>query len=108
MTQNTKSFEKSLETLASVNPIPMHMQRAEVVVHLHLTTGNDVLCIYLHWVGFAADEAFPYGGHIRMKGDLCSIALHSIYIRLTASSDIYCTGWLGVKCSKSQARVLDE
>ncbi|GFW53869.1 reverse transcriptase [Trichonephila clavipes] len=41
MTQKTKSFEKQWETLATVDPIPRHMERTEAVSCFCLTTGHD-------------------------------------------------------------------
>ncbi|GFT84986.1 uncharacterized protein TNCV_2507821 [Trichonephila clavipes] len=43
MTQKTKSFGKPWETLATVGPIPRHLERAEVVARFRLTTGHDFL-----------------------------------------------------------------
>ncbi|GFU44665.1 reverse transcriptase [Trichonephila clavipes] len=66
MTQKPKSFEKPRETLATVGPIPRHLERAEAVARCHLTTGHDLLGVYLHWLGVVANEAC---GHARMDGD---------------------------------------
>ncbi|GFW45648.1 uncharacterized protein TNCV_3245861 [Trichonephila clavipes] len=55
MTQKTKSFGKPWETLTNVGPIPWHLERAEAVAHLRLTTGHDFLGVYLLWLGVAAN-----------------------------------------------------
>ncbi|GFT76553.1 reverse transcriptase [Trichonephila clavipes] len=34
-----------------------------------LTTGDDFLGVYLHWLGLAANEACLLCGHARMDGD---------------------------------------
>ncbi|GFV92402.1 reverse transcriptase [Trichonephila clavipes] len=68
MTQKTKSFGKPRETLATVGPIPRHLERAEAVARFRLTTGHDFLGIYLHWLGMAANDACPLCGHARMGG----------------------------------------
>ncbi|GFT40044.1 hypothetical protein TNCV_2170691 [Trichonephila clavipes] len=34
-----------------------------------LTTGHDLLEVYLFWLGFAANKAFPLCGHTRMDGN---------------------------------------
>ncbi|GFX79614.1 hypothetical protein TNCV_826021 [Trichonephila clavipes] len=52
-----------------VGPIPMHLERAEAVALFHLTTGHDILGVYLHWLGLTADEACPFSDHARMDGD---------------------------------------
>ncbi|GFU62968.1 uncharacterized protein TNCV_28861 [Trichonephila clavipes] len=41
MTQKTKSFGKPWETLATVDPIPMYLERAEAVARFRLTAGNE-------------------------------------------------------------------
>ncbi|GFT21887.1 uncharacterized protein TNCV_3179831 [Trichonephila clavipes] len=69
MTQNTKSFGKPWETLAFMGPIPRHLERAEAVACFRLTTGHDFLGVYLHWLGVAANEAYPLCGHARLDGD---------------------------------------
>ncbi|GFU69625.1 reverse transcriptase [Trichonephila clavipes] len=69
MTQKTKSFVKPWETLATVGPIPRHLERAETVARFRVTTGRDFLGVYLHWLDIAANEAFPLCGHARMDGD---------------------------------------
>ncbi|GFY02431.1 reverse transcriptase [Trichonephila clavipes] len=69
MNQKAKSFGKAWETLATVGPIPMHLERAEAVAHFCLTTGYDFLRVYLHWLGVAANEACAFCCHARMDGD---------------------------------------
>ncbi|GFY29482.1 reverse transcriptase [Trichonephila clavipes] len=69
MIQKTKSFEKPWETLATVSPILRHLKRAEAVARFHPTTGHDLLGVYLHWLGVAANEACPLCGFARMDGD---------------------------------------
>ncbi|GFV24803.1 hypothetical protein TNCV_882711 [Trichonephila clavipes] len=54
-----KSFGKPWETLATVGPIPRHLERAEAVAHFHLTTEHGFLGVYLYWLGMAANEACP-------------------------------------------------
>ncbi|GFW67052.1 hypothetical protein TNCV_4030721 [Trichonephila clavipes] len=39
------------------------------VTRFCLTTRDDFLGIYLHWLGLAANEACPLCGHARMGGD---------------------------------------
>ncbi|GFU39540.1 reverse transcriptase [Trichonephila clavipes] len=58
-----------METLATVGPIPRHLERAETVAHFSLTTGHDFLGVYLHWLGVAANEACPTCGHARIDDD---------------------------------------
>ncbi|GFU74909.1 reverse transcriptase [Trichonephila clavipes] len=53
----TKNLEKSWETLTTAGPIPKHMESVDAVGRFHLTTGHDVLGVYLHWLGLVADEA---------------------------------------------------
>ncbi|GFT85164.1 reverse transcriptase [Trichonephila clavipes] len=69
MTQKTKSFGKPWETLATVCPIPRHLERAKAVACFRLTTGHDFLGVYLHWLGVAANEVCPICGHARMDDD---------------------------------------
>ncbi|GFV92913.1 reverse transcriptase [Trichonephila clavipes] len=69
MTPKAKSFGKPWETLATVGPIPRHLERAEAVCSFLVTTGLDFLGVYLHWLGMAANEACPICGHARMDGD---------------------------------------
>ncbi|GFX87968.1 reverse transcriptase [Trichonephila clavipes] len=57
MTQKTKSFGKPWETLDHCGPIP------EAVASFRLTTGHDLLEVYLHWLGVAANEAMD-GKHL--------------------------------------------
>ncbi|GFY04772.1 reverse transcriptase [Trichonephila clavipes] len=64
-----RSFRKAWETLATVGPIPRHMEKAEAVAHFRLTTEYIFLGVYLHWLGVAANEAFSLCGHARMDGD---------------------------------------
>ncbi|GFW23547.1 hypothetical protein TNCV_3806441 [Trichonephila clavipes] len=67
MTQKTKSFGKPWETLATLDPIPRHLEKAEAVARFCLTTGHDFLGVYLHWLGVAA-KRLAYGndlGHVR-------------------------------------------
>ncbi|GFV64922.1 reverse transcriptase [Trichonephila clavipes] len=69
MIQNTMSFGKPWEILATVGPIPRHLEKAETVARFCLTTGHDFLGVYLHWLGVAANEACPLCGHARMDRD---------------------------------------
>ncbi|GFU22575.1 ATP-dependent DNA helicase [Trichonephila clavipes] len=69
MTQKTKIYGKSWESLSTVGRIPRNLERAEVVALFHLTTGHDFLGVYLHCFGLAADETCPLCGHARMDGD---------------------------------------
>ncbi|GFY14259.1 hypothetical protein TNCV_3614481 [Trichonephila clavipes] len=50
VTQKTKSLGKPWETLATVGLISRHLERAEAVAHLCLTTGHDFLGVYLNWL----------------------------------------------------------
>ncbi|GFU48868.1 reverse transcriptase [Trichonephila clavipes] len=68
MTPKTKSFGNPWETLATVGPIPKHLERVEAVALFRLTTGHDFLGVYLHSLGMAANEAYLLCGHARMDG----------------------------------------
>ncbi|GFU15776.1 uncharacterized protein TNCV_2367451 [Trichonephila clavipes] len=106
MTQKTKSSGKPWKTLTTVGPIPRHLERAEAVARLHLTTGHDFLGVYLHWLGVAANETCPSAAMPEWMAIICSNVLDWTNTRLmTASVD---TGRLGVKWSRSQARALDK
>ncbi|GFW43007.1 reverse transcriptase [Trichonephila clavipes] len=70
MTQKMKSFGKPWETLTTVGPIPMYLERAEAVARFRLTTRHDFLGAYLHWLRGAANEACPICGHARMNSAL--------------------------------------
>ncbi|GFV16898.1 reverse transcriptase [Trichonephila clavipes] len=60
MIQKTMSFRKPWETLATVGPIPRHLERAEAIGHFRLTTGHYFWeYVYLHWLGVAANETCP-------------------------------------------------
>ncbi|GFX44145.1 reverse transcriptase [Trichonephila clavipes] len=69
MTQNTKCFGNSWETLASVGPIPRHLEKAEAVAHFCRTTLHDFLGVYLHFLGVAVNQACPLNGRARINGD---------------------------------------
>ncbi|GFV43299.1 reverse transcriptase [Trichonephila clavipes] len=69
MAHKTKSFGKPWETLAIVHPNPRHLERAKDVPRFRLTTGHDILGVYLHWLGVTANEACSPCGHARMDGD---------------------------------------
>ncbi|GFW33035.1 reverse transcriptase [Trichonephila clavipes] len=43
MTEKTKSFGKPWETLATVGPIPRHLERAEAVARFRLITRHDIM-----------------------------------------------------------------
>ncbi|GFX00207.1 hypothetical protein TNCV_296961 [Trichonephila clavipes] len=58
-----KSFGKPWETLATVGPIPKHLERAEAVARFFLTTGYDFLGVYLNRLGEAANEAASGTAH---------------------------------------------
>ncbi|GFS87676.1 reverse transcriptase [Trichonephila clavipes] len=60
------SHGKPWETLATVDPISRHLERAETVACFHLTTGYDFLGVYLHWLRVAVNEDSPLCGHARM------------------------------------------
>ncbi|GFV22337.1 reverse transcriptase [Trichonephila clavipes] len=47
-TQKTKSLGKLSETLATVGPIPKHLEIAEAVARFRLTTRHYFLGVYLH------------------------------------------------------------
>ncbi|GFX79608.1 DUF4371 domain-containing protein [Trichonephila clavipes] len=67
--KKTKSVGKLRETLATVGPIPRHLERAEADARFRLTTGHDLLGVYLHWLSMAANEACPLCFHTGMDGD---------------------------------------
>ncbi|GFV73421.1 reverse transcriptase [Trichonephila clavipes] len=70
MTQKTESLGKPWKT-AYCGPNPeAPLERAEVVARFRLTTGHEFLGVYLHWLGVAANEAYPLCGHARMDGDI--------------------------------------
>ncbi|GFS90298.1 reverse transcriptase [Trichonephila clavipes] len=48
MTQKTKSYGKPWETLATIRPIPRHLERAGAVVRFPQTTGHEFLVVYFH------------------------------------------------------------
>ncbi|GFU64628.1 reverse transcriptase [Trichonephila clavipes] len=102
MTQKTKSFGKPWKT---VGPITRHLERAEAVARFRLTTRHDCLRVYLHWLGLAANEAFPLCDHARMDGDH---QLQCTGIVEYPAKDISSTGRLGIKWSRSQARAADK
>ncbi|GFT47085.1 reverse transcriptase [Trichonephila clavipes] len=62
-------YGKPWETLATVGPIPWHLERAEAVARFRLATGHDFLGVYLHWLGVAANAVCPLCGHARKDGD---------------------------------------
>ncbi|GFV36383.1 reverse transcriptase [Trichonephila clavipes] len=68
MTQNTKSFGKSWDTLDTVGAMPRHLERAEAVTRFRVTTGHGVLGVYHHWLGVAANNICPLRGHAIMSG----------------------------------------
>lgn len=67
--QRDESIGKQWETLATIGPIPRHLERAEAVARFRLTTGHDFLGVHLHRLGLAADETCPLCGHVRMDGE---------------------------------------
>ncbi|GFY27431.1 reverse transcriptase [Trichonephila clavipes] len=69
ITQKTKSFGKPWETLATAGPIPRHLERAKTVASFRLTTGHNLLEVYLHWLRGTANVSCPLCGHARMDGD---------------------------------------
>ncbi|GFW89340.1 reverse transcriptase [Trichonephila clavipes] len=69
VTQKNKSLGKPWETLSTVDLILTHLERAEAVARVLLTTGHDVLRVHLHGHGLAAGESCPLCGHAGMKGD---------------------------------------
>ncbi|GFV47394.1 uncharacterized protein TNCV_4830501 [Trichonephila clavipes] len=99
VTQKDKSLGKSWEILATAGLIPRHLERAEAVSSSHLTTGDDFLGAFLHWLRLTADEASSLCGHVRIA-TTCSNALDSMNTRLTTSS--VSTGRLGVKWSEAK------
>lgn len=60
---------KKWETLATVGPIPRHLERAEAVARFRLATGHDYLGVHLHRIGLAESESCPLCGQARMDGD---------------------------------------
>ncbi|GFX37949.1 reverse transcriptase [Trichonephila clavipes] len=64
-----RNLRRPWETLATVGPILRRLGRAEAVTLFRLTTGRDFLGVHLHWLGVAANEAYPLCGHARMDGD---------------------------------------
>ncbi|GFX21132.1 transposable element Tcb1 transposase [Trichonephila clavipes] len=69
MTQKRKSFGKPWETLTTLGPIPRHLEGAEAVARFLLTTRQDFLGVYLHWLRVAANKTCPLCGHARMDSD---------------------------------------
>ncbi|GFT79958.1 reverse transcriptase [Trichonephila clavipes] len=67
-----------------------HLERAEVVAYFRLTTRHDLLGVYLHWLGLAADEACPLCGHARMHGDHL---LHCIGLDEYPTDDVVSRYW---------------
>ncbi|GFT75555.1 reverse transcriptase [Trichonephila clavipes] len=67
MTQKRRVLESHGE-LWSLGPISRHLERAEVVACFRLTAGHDLLGVYFHWIGLAANEACPLCGYARMDG----------------------------------------
>ncbi|GFY28897.1 hypothetical protein TNCV_4720281 [Trichonephila clavipes] len=49
--------------LATVSPIPRHLERAEADARFRLTTGHDFLGVYFHWL---CHSGHLYCGHARM------------------------------------------
>ena len=88
--QRDESLGKRWETLATVGPIPRHLERAEAVARFRLTTGHDFLGVYLHWLGLAADEVCPLGGHARMDGDHLK---HCVALNQHPTDDIVSRYW---------------
>ncbi|GFV82182.1 reverse transcriptase [Trichonephila clavipes] len=59
----------SKEALAILGLIPKHLERAEAVARFSLTTKDDFLGVYFHWLGLATNEACPLGGYARVDDD---------------------------------------
>ncbi|GFV42204.1 reverse transcriptase [Trichonephila clavipes] len=60
-----ETLGKPWETLATLGPIPRHVERAEAVARFRLTSGHDFSGVYL----LAANEACPLCGHARIDVD---------------------------------------
>ncbi|GFT96268.1 uncharacterized protein TNCV_3907061 [Trichonephila clavipes] len=89
-----------------VGPMPRHLERTDAAVHFRLTIGQDVLGVYLPWLGLAADEACPLAIMTGWMVTTCFNALDSMNPRLTTSS--VGTGRLAIKCSRRQSRVFNK
>ncbi|GFY19606.1 reverse transcriptase [Trichonephila clavipes] len=101
-----KSFGKPLETLAIVDPIPRHLERAKAVGHFRLTTGHEFLGVHLHWLSVDANEACPLCDHARMDGDLL---LQRTGLDEYPPDDIVSRYWEARhQMVKNQARALDK
>ncbi|GFX58135.1 hypothetical protein TNCV_4048931 [Trichonephila clavipes] len=100
MIRKTKSFGKPWENLATVGPIPRHLETAEAVARFLLTTELDLLGVYfrtgLAWL--LTKPAQPTDMSVWMA-TTCSNALDSMNTWLTTFSGG--TGKLGVKWSRS-------
>ncbi|GFW51362.1 reverse transcriptase [Trichonephila clavipes] len=69
MTQKTKSLGKPWKTLATVGPIPRHLERVEAIARFRLTTEHDFSRVYLHCLDVAANEACLLCGYARTDND---------------------------------------
>ncbi|GFW01508.1 reverse transcriptase [Trichonephila clavipes] len=67
--KNEEFWKTKGEALATVDPMPRHLDRAEAFVRFRLHTGHDFLGVYLHWLDVAANEACPICDYARMEGD---------------------------------------
>ncbi|GFY24288.1 hypothetical protein TNCV_1013371 [Trichonephila clavipes] len=106
MTQKTKSFGKPWKILVTVGPIPRHLERAEAVARFRLTTGHDFLEYTSTGLAWLLTRPAHSAALPEWMTTTCSKALGSLNTRLMTSS--VDTGKLGVKWSRSQARVLDK
>ncbi|GFX85938.1 reverse transcriptase [Trichonephila clavipes] len=66
LTQTFRSFRKPWKTLATVDPTG----ESRGFCRFGLTTRHDILDIYLHRLGVAANNACPICGHARKDGEL--------------------------------------
>ncbi|GFX32112.1 reverse transcriptase [Trichonephila clavipes] len=58
-----KSFGKPWETLATVDPIPRHMERAEAIARFYLIAGgHDFFGVYLYWLAWLLTRPSRFTG----------------------------------------------
>ncbi|GFV08884.1 hypothetical protein TNCV_3821271 [Trichonephila clavipes] len=96
------SFGKPWEALATVGPIPRHLERAEAISHFRMTFWEYTS------TGLAGLLTRPAHSSAMSEwmATTCSNALDSLNIRQMTS--LVGTGRLGVKRSRSQARALNK
>ncbi|GFS77196.1 hypothetical protein TNCV_3757931 [Trichonephila clavipes] len=73
-----KKPREPCQSLATVDPGPGHLERAEAVARFCLAIGHVFLGVYHHWLVVAADEVCPLCGHDWMDVDSCFNQLDSM------------------------------